>query len=61
MSEMPVAEVAWRVREWARGSLPVGAGVELLLRAFDGRFADPSRPWVITGAGGHVWVDTEVL
>jgi hypothetical protein len=61
MREMQVAEVARRVREWAAGSLPVGAGVELLLRAFDGRFADPSRPWVITDAGGRVWVDTDVL
>jgi hypothetical protein len=61
MDEAGRIEVAARLREWARGSLPMGAGVELLLRAFDGRFADPSCRWVITGPDGLAWVDVDAL
>ena len=35
-----------RQRAWARGSLPEDAAVELLIRGFDGRFANQGKPWV---------------
>ncbi len=61
MSGILVDDVVRRLHEWASGSLPMGAGVELLARAFGGRFADPSRPWVITKPDGRMWVDVDVL
>jgi hypothetical protein len=61
MSRILVDDVALRLREWASGSLPMGAGVELLARAFGGRFADRSRPWIITEPDGRVWVDVDML
>ena len=59
MSAMQLDEIAARLRDWARGSLPMMAGVELILRAFDGRFARPSRPWIVTEPDGRVWVDAD--
>ena len=59
MIGMQLEVIARGLREWARGSLPMGAGVELLLRAFDGRFAHPSRPWIVAEPDGHVWVDAD--
>jgi hypothetical protein len=61
MCAMALVEVATRLRNWAGGSLPMTAGVELLLRAFNGRFAHPSWPWIITAPGGPVWVDALAL
>jgi hypothetical protein len=61
MDELGRIEVAARLRDWARGSLPMGAGVELLLRAFDGTFADPSCRWLITEPDGRAWVDVDAL
>lgn len=39
----PIAE---DLRAWARGSYPVEAATELLIRAFRGRFAQPDHPWI---------------
>jgi hypothetical protein len=39
----------------------MGASVELLLRAFSGRFANPSWRWVITEPDGRAWVDVDAL
>lgn len=61
MSAMQLDEIAARLRDWARGSLPMMAGVELMLRAFDGRFARPSRRWIVTEPDGRVWVDADAL
>ena len=61
MGNMQNAQTAVRLRDWARGSLPMGAGVELLLRAFEGRFASPSSPWIVGDPGGRVWVDPDAL
>ena len=55
------AETAARLRTWAAGSHPLGAAVELLLRAFDGRFARPDQPWIRVEANGYVWLDDDVL
>lgn len=58
----PTAPVtADRLRTWATGSHPLTAAVELLIRAFDGRFAHPDQPWVIIEPTGHLWLDDQVL
>lgn len=54
-------ETAARLREWAAGSLAMSAGVELLIRSFEGRFALPARPWIRREPGGRVLVDVGVL
>ncbi|EYR62469.1 hypothetical protein N866_08290 [Actinotalea ferrariae CF5-4] len=61
MDELGRDGIAGRLRDWARGSLPVGAGVELLLRAFEGRFAGPSCRWVTSEPDGRTWVDVDAL
>lgn len=38
------------LRAWARGAYDLEAAVELLVRAFDGRFAQAGQPWIITVA-----------
>lgn len=58
----PTAQVtADRLRTWATGSHPLTAAVELLIRAFDGRFAQPNQPWVIIEPTGYLWLDEQVL
>jgi hypothetical protein len=44
------------LRAWVRGSYTLEAGVELLLRAFNGRFARPGLPWIKTDDRSS-WVD----
>lgn len=61
MSEPNHEQTVMSLREWARGSLAMAAGVELLVRAFDGRFAHPWAPWVISEPSGAVWVDVAAL
>lgn len=34
------------LRPWAKGLDPLVAAVEVLVRAFDGRFANPGSPWI---------------
>jgi hypothetical protein len=48
------------LRVWARGVYDQEAGVELLIRAFDGRFARQGWPWIRRGDGG-CWVDVPQL
>lgn len=50
-----------RLRAWASGSSPLTAAVELLTRAFEGRFADPAQPWIIVESSGYVWLDEQIL
>src|SRR4051794_22362063 len=55
-------EVAAGLRAWAEGSYADEAGVELLIRAFDGRFAEPGCPWICPGARPDwYWIDTDAL
>lgn len=50
------------LRSWAKGSLPQEAATELLLRAFEGRFAAPGRPWMIRDAAhGSTWIDFSAI
>jgi hypothetical protein len=50
-----------RLRAWAKGSLPLEASVELLVRAFDGRFARADQPWIRIEANGATWLDDQFL
>ena len=45
-----------RLRAWAKGAYGLEAATELLIRGFDGRFADPGCPWVHPTASGQ-WID----
>lgn len=50
------------LRAWAKGIYPLEAGVELLLRVCEGRFARPGNPWVEPGADpGWWWIDIDQL
>ncbi|WP_229670263.1 hypothetical protein [Microlunatus endophyticus] len=57
MAEELAASVAG-LRAWARGSYAEEAAVELLARAFGGRFASSSWPWVRPcDRSGWFWLD----
>lgn len=48
------------LRFWAKGIYPLEAGVELLIRTSDGRFAARSQPWIQPGDDpGWWWVDVD--
>lgn len=50
------------LRAWARGAYAEEAGVELLVRAFGGRFAQQGCPWIRPcERAGWFWVDTEAI
>lgn len=56
------------LRRWAKGSYPLEAGVELLIRVSDGRFALVGNPWIRTEDGnwsaehGNAhWVDFDAI
>jgi hypothetical protein len=49
-----------QLRAWAKGIYGLEAATELLIRGFDGRFADPGCPWVHPTASGH-WVDFDAI
>jgi hypothetical protein len=57
-----MTEVHEALRRWAKGLYPLEAGAELLIRAFDGRFANPGEPWVQQGDDpGWWWIDIEQM
>lgn len=50
------------LRDWAKGSLPLEAATEMLLRAFGGRFAQPGWPWMMRDkTHGNVWIDFDAI
>jgi hypothetical protein len=50
------------LRAWAKGSYPEEAAVELLARAFGGRFADQGWPWVRSCEhSGWYWLDPDAI
>ena len=53
--------VVEQLRTGARGSLPLEASVELLARAFDGRFARADQPWIRIEPSGATWLDDQFL
>lgn len=57
-----MSEVHEALRYWAKGLYPLEAGVELLIHAFDGRFANPWQPWVQQGDDpGWWWIDVDQM
>jgi hypothetical protein len=48
------------LRTWARGSYPLEAATELLIRAFRGRFTEPGWPWVMSDDGCR-WIDFDAI
>lgn len=48
------------LRFWAAGMYNRTAAVELLIRAFDGRFAHPGNPWIQPGDEYH-WLNAELI
>jgi hypothetical protein len=55
-----VQEHRAQLRAWAKGIHGLEAATELLIRGFDGRFADPGCPWVHPTASGH-WIDFDSI
>ena len=50
------------LRLWANGLYPLGAAVEILVRAFGGRFAAPGNPWIQPcDLPGWWWLDVTML
>ena len=59
---MPDLDVVEGLRSWSRGDYAEEAGVELLVRAFAGRFIDPNWPWIRPcDRAGWYWVDTDSI
>jgi hypothetical protein len=50
-------DTAAGLRRWAEGSYAYEAAVELLIRAFNGRFARPGWPWIADTSGELSWLD----
>lgn len=50
------------LRSWAKGLYPLEAAVEILVRAFGGRFAAPGNPWIQPcDQPGWWWLDATML
>ena len=49
------------LRQWAKGLYPLEAGVELLIRGCDGRFARSGYPWVLPTENGSWYLDPEAI
>ena len=49
-----------QLRAWAQDIHGLEAATELLIRGFNGRFADPGCPWVHPTASGH-WIDFDSI
>jgi hypothetical protein len=56
-AQVTAAGVVAGLRGWAAGSYADEAAVELLARAFGGRFASLAYPWVRRGDSGRPWLD----
>jgi hypothetical protein len=53
--------VAADLRRWAKGLYALEAAVELLVRSFDGRFAQHGCPWIVESESGRFWLDAEQI
>ena len=48
--------------QWSAGWLALEAAVELLIRACEGRFADPGNPWILQDKPGRpYWLDAAAI
>lgn len=57
----PEVDTHSALRAWARGVYATAAAVELLCRAFDGRLASDTQPWIVADPTGGWRVDKEAL
>lgn len=58
---MTAFPTAGHLRGWARGSYPDEAGVELLARAFAGKFTGDQYPWLRPAPPGGWFVDWDAI
>jgi hypothetical protein len=59
---MTSTDTTQSLRAWARGLYTTEAAVEVLVRAFGGRFTQPGWPWIEPGdEPGSYWLDVEEL
>lgn len=49
------------LRAWAKGSYPQEAATELLIRAFNGRFAGAGYEWMQATEDGDLYIDFEAI
>jgi hypothetical protein len=49
-----------QLRAWARGLYTTEAATELIIRAFNGRFATTGQPWIRPTDHGH-WTDFDAI
>lgn len=57
-----MTEVHEALRRWGNGLYSIEAGVEHLIRSFDGRFANPGQPGLQPGDDpGWWWIDVEQM
>jgi hypothetical protein len=49
-----------QLRGWARGLYTTEAATELIIRAFNGRFATSDHPWIRPTSHGH-WIDFDAI
>lgn len=49
------------LRAWAKGMYTTEAAVELLLRGFNGRFAESECPWIQLNDAGGWWLELEAI
>lgn len=54
-------DISPALRDWARGSHPDEAGVELLVRAFNGRFTGAGYPWIRMGDHRGWWLEWDAV
>lgn len=57
-----MSDIHEALRRWAKGVYPLEAGVELLVRTSNSRFAHPAQPWVQPGDDpGWWWIDVDQM
>ena len=56
----PKDEAHEQLRAWARGVYSTEAATELLIRAFNGQFAEPGWPW-IHSTTREQWIDFSTI
>ena len=54
-------DTAENLRAWGEGMYTTEAAAELLIRGFNGRFADPAYPWIRRSDHGRWWLDLEAI
>lgn len=58
---MTIATVCEGLRAWVKGSYPLEAAVELLVRGFAGRFARPGNLWIEDPDSDRPWLNAAAM